>query len=540
MISFECAHCGNDFRVEAGLAGRYGWCRVCKGLIIVPGKDEAPFAEWEPEEKIKKLGSILRQAGLRQERDGRYIRRMRQKMERDEAGDERIVELRETVKELRGRLEMAESHHSEVIAKLEENGADRGVLRDRLERLGADNIKLNEALGESAAELDEVRAANAAANETIERLRHELATRDGGDSSEAIQAEFDGLAKARDEAARELTLAREEIQELKSAHEEALRVSATHEAAEREAQARAESEAARAKAADDAREEQASTIEQLNAEGERLRQDVAHHEGELETLRKAIIHAKEEVDRLEQEAADRERVVAERDGLRVQLQESEVARASLAEKLGHAEARAESADDHRGEAQNRLDSALEKVARLTEELVSAVPAVTHSDVASVVADTSAVDEMKSFIEVANEARREAEKRADSMERELDHAIEEKDALAARIAEREPELQELAAARARLEESQDQVRELTRELASLAKQVAELESDGRQKDSEIQRLRNQVMGIDTDNSPPRANVEWPMADEDTLMPDLIDGDEDDDMLTNSLLRFIQPE
>ena len=51
MIEFNCEHCGKELHLADNYAGRDGWCRVCKRMVIVPanGKtqhvDELPTAE---------------------------------------------------------------------------------------------------------------------------------------------------------------------------------------------------------------------------------------------------------------------------------------------------------------------------------------------------------------------------------------------------------------------------------------------------------------------------------------------------------------
>jgi hypothetical protein len=36
MLRFDCPHCGNHLRLEDEYAGRDGWCRACKGMIVAP------------------------------------------------------------------------------------------------------------------------------------------------------------------------------------------------------------------------------------------------------------------------------------------------------------------------------------------------------------------------------------------------------------------------------------------------------------------------------------------------------------------------
>src|SRR5690606_32621270 len=41
MLHFDCPHCGNHLHLEDEFAGRDGWCRACKGMIVAPAPGEA-------------------------------------------------------------------------------------------------------------------------------------------------------------------------------------------------------------------------------------------------------------------------------------------------------------------------------------------------------------------------------------------------------------------------------------------------------------------------------------------------------------------
>lgn len=64
MIRFNCPNCGNEFAVRDTYAGRDGWCRVCKELVLVPTEDgKGPHLDDLPmEDRISRLRAKLKYA----------------------------------------------------------------------------------------------------------------------------------------------------------------------------------------------------------------------------------------------------------------------------------------------------------------------------------------------------------------------------------------------------------------------------------------------------------------------------------------------
>ena len=64
MIRFNCPHCGNEFAVRDTYAGRDGWCRVCKELVLVPTEEgKGPHLDDLPaEERVSRLRAKLKYA----------------------------------------------------------------------------------------------------------------------------------------------------------------------------------------------------------------------------------------------------------------------------------------------------------------------------------------------------------------------------------------------------------------------------------------------------------------------------------------------
>ncbi len=62
MIKFNCEHCNNRLVLDKQYAGRDGWCRVCKQMVVVPGKGVARLADLPPEEQQVRMRHLLRYA----------------------------------------------------------------------------------------------------------------------------------------------------------------------------------------------------------------------------------------------------------------------------------------------------------------------------------------------------------------------------------------------------------------------------------------------------------------------------------------------
>ena len=67
MIVFDCPHCQNPLKVADNLAGRDGWCRVCKRWIVIPlgNRKGSPMDSMTVEEKYERLEHMLQYAATK-------------------------------------------------------------------------------------------------------------------------------------------------------------------------------------------------------------------------------------------------------------------------------------------------------------------------------------------------------------------------------------------------------------------------------------------------------------------------------------------
>ncbi len=205
MIDFNCPHCGNHFRVSDDLAGRSGWCKVCKGLLMVPRAGEPIEAPHSPETRVKELEAYLRASDERFRANyarykkiqtaARDLQERHAALQADyeareallQAQDATVSSLKSEIAALRTELAQATSALSEARtqvqdgakerARLEAALADANTSRDALAALQVEYERLERALAESQAACanfetiaEQKRAAEASVAEVSARL----------------------------------------------------------------------------------------------------------------------------------------------------------------------------------------------------------------------------------------------------------------------------------------------------------------------------------------------------------------------------------
>ncbi len=77
MIEFDCQHCGKRFAVHDDLAGREGWCRSCKKMIVVPHPSGVRFIEDMPvEERFTRMHRLLMIAATKAEKYKKRVKEL--------------------------------------------------------------------------------------------------------------------------------------------------------------------------------------------------------------------------------------------------------------------------------------------------------------------------------------------------------------------------------------------------------------------------------------------------------------------------------
>ena len=302
MITFDCPHCSNPFSVLEKHAGRDGWCRICKRLVIVPYADGSgpKWPDLSLQEKVDRLDAKLQYAAAQADHYkllmARYCERLTRIVTKERIRIHHVDE-----KTLHSCLRVVKHELVRLRKKTKEQDSptqsgvdiltplDDGSLKER------DELKI--ALEEAERIIQEMRGELAAANESLaatqeknDRLADELDTeRDALEeaekearAAEKLRFELERLresAGTSEKSVKELRAQRQVlIEEVQSVRTEL--DAATHErdeARERAIAVAAELGAIRDQfsAAAAARDEAQSLVQQLQSELEKLRADLA-------------------------------------------------------------------------------------------------------------------------------------------------------------------------------------------------------------------------------------------------------------------------
>ncbi len=190
MIEFKCQHCGKGLHLNDTYAGRDGWCRVCKRMVIVPGGD-GPVQRVEdlpPDEGYERLQRLLQYAATKADKYKIHLSRQAKEQEHTAQLEEALQQARVTL-----------SERDAAQARLR---AEHDALAQSLRQKDARVADLEKALGESvgaaqeglAVELNAARAALDAEHDAHKQVSLALAERNLAFS--ALEAEVAALRAA--------------------------------------------------------------------------------------------------------------------------------------------------------------------------------------------------------------------------------------------------------------------------------------------------------------------------------------------------------
>ena len=193
MIEFDCEHCGKQLHLDDSYAGRDGWCRACKQMVIVPsGGRNHRVADLPQTEGIQRLQRLLQYAATKadkfkihlaqQEPEGRRVAAMEETLrlayERVERQENAILDMRESEGALRKALEQLstdsaarinrlESMLVEAVSQSSEDTdwiAEKKIIEGDLQSALEAKTDLQSQLDEMSRSLDQARAETAASN----------------------------------------------------------------------------------------------------------------------------------------------------------------------------------------------------------------------------------------------------------------------------------------------------------------------------------------------------------------------------------------
>ena len=174
MIEFKCQHCGKGLHLNDTYAGRDGWCRVCKRMVIVPGGD-GPVQRVEdlpPEEGYERLQRLLQYAATKADKYKIHLARQAKEQEHTAQLEELLQQARVALSERDGAQERLRTEYDALAQSLLQKDARVAELEQALSdgTTGADAGR--------TVELETARAELAAALEAHEQLTLELAEHD--------------------------------------------------------------------------------------------------------------------------------------------------------------------------------------------------------------------------------------------------------------------------------------------------------------------------------------------------------------------------
>lgn len=178
MISFECIHCSNHFRVPDEFAGRRGKCRVCNRDVVVPGAPaKAAHGSPHDEEGGTSPSDLARYALAKCEEYAQHLQTLLSEHERVERELGKLSEKQSRLVQIETRLNAAETALQGFVHQL---GVDRkrsASIGERSEALEhavgtVEDVlgKHEETLGKASRQVDRLGSALAQMRGTCERL----------------------------------------------------------------------------------------------------------------------------------------------------------------------------------------------------------------------------------------------------------------------------------------------------------------------------------------------------------------------------------
>lgn len=185
MIEFKCQHCGKALHLNDTYAGRDGWCRVCKRMVIVPdGGVVVRVEDLPPEEGYERLQRLLQYAATKADKLKLHLANEAQ----EESRSVRLAEqLRQAESALAVRAGECDRLREECRAATEaRDEAARSVAAWEVRFAGEGSVDSTPA---HAAEQEALRARLAERDAEVARLEAALARREAESKDAAAHAE---------------------------------------------------------------------------------------------------------------------------------------------------------------------------------------------------------------------------------------------------------------------------------------------------------------------------------------------------------------
>jgi len=277
MIELTCQHCGALLRMDDSFAGRDGWCRECKQMVIIPsGQRVIRVEDLPPGEAIGRLQHLLSYAARKADQHKQYLAEKAAEDESRAHLEAKVLKAREALAEEQRRSAELSAELDRVKAALQEPI----TLLDDVDLEGL--AEAEKAREKAAALITTLESDLASAREVRTTLEAELATQSA--EIEVLKGLLEGACGAELAATSqvltledELAAARQKLEgssrELDSAREEARVCTDALKALRNEYEGIETERAATAR-----------RMEEAEAEGGTLREEIGHLQGALGVL----------------------------------------------------------------------------------------------------------------------------------------------------------------------------------------------------------------------------------------------------------------
>lgn len=265
MIELKCQYCDTLLQMDDAFAGRDGWCRECKRMVIIPaGGKVVRVEDLPPDEAIGRLQRLLSYAARKADLHKKHIEGKR-------VEEESRTMLETAVLEARTALEEERRRSAGLALELESSNEETRVCKDALKSLHRDYEEREAERTSLAVRMDEA------------ALEREIMLEEVG----GLQGDLGRTTMERDDLARRLLGAEERLARHEKAAEEHL---------EHVNRLEVELESLREQLAGRLETEQDGLIAQLAASSDGLRQ----LEGELGLLKERLLQVEQERDGLKE------------------------------------------------------------------------------------------------------------------------------------------------------------------------------------------------------------------------------------------------
>ena len=137
MLYFDCPHCGNHLRLEDEFAGRDGWCRACKGMIVAPtpGRETAGIETLSLEIRYNRLYHLFRFAATKADNYKLLLGRLRAQREALTQELAKAVKWRDSMTDLQRQTESMQRQLASQNDELAAAAEVRRLLESELEAI---------------------------------------------------------------------------------------------------------------------------------------------------------------------------------------------------------------------------------------------------------------------------------------------------------------------------------------------------------------------------------------------------------------------